>query len=199
MTRLLLIRHGETDSLGKFLAGRTSGIHLNEAGRRQANMLCECLRGYEEIAAVVSSPMERTMETAKILACARGLNVEIDSRFNEFDFGEWTGKSFAELSNHTLWAEYNRYRSIHRAPGGESLIEVQGRAWKGVQALCGGFPEATLAIVSHADVIRSVLMLALGIPLDNLLRLDIPPASISEISIGVGEPTVHRIGVFKTG
>lgn len=196
MTRVLLIRHGETDSLGQFLAGRTSGIHLNEDGRRHVNKLRESLRGYEELAAVVSSPMERTTETAEILAYARGLDIEIDSRFNEFDFGEWTGKTFAELSRHALWGEYNRYRSIHRAPGGESLIEVQGRAWKGVQALCGAFPAATVAVVSHADVIRSVLMLALGMPLDNLLRLDIPPASVSEISVGMGEPIVHRIGSF---
>ena len=196
MTRVLLIRHGETNSLGKVLAGRTSGIHLTEDGRRQVDKLCARLESYEELAAVVSSPMERTMETAEILASARGLNIEVDGRFNEFDFGEWTGKTFAELSSHTLWGEYNRYRSIHRAPGGESLIEVQGRAWKGVQALCGGFPEATVAIVSHADVIRSVLMLALGMPLDNILRLDIPPASMSEISVGAGEPTVHRIGIL---
>jgi len=196
MTRVLLIRHGETDSLGQFLAGRTSGIHLNEDGRRHVNKLRESLRGYEELAAVVSSPMERTTETAEILAYARGLDIEIDSRFNEFDFGEWTGKTFAELSRHALWGEYNRYRSIHRAPGGESLIEVQGRAWKGVQAMSNGFPDATVVIVSHADVIRSVLMLALGMPLDNLLRLDIPPASVSEISVGMGEPIVHRIGSF---
>jgi len=196
MTRVLLIRHGETDSLGQFLAGRTSGIQLNEDGRRHVNKLRESLRGYEELAAVVSSPMERTTETAEILAYARGLDIEIDSRFNEFDFGEWTGKTFAELSRHALWGEYNRYRSIHRAPGGESLIEVQGRAWKGVQAMSNGFPDATVVIVSHADVIRSVLMLALGMPLDNLLRLDIPPASVSEISVGMGEPIVHRIGSF---
>lgn len=196
MTRVLLIRHGETDSLGQFLAGRTSGIHLNENGRRQVNRLCKCLASYKELTTVVSSPMERAIETAEILAGARGLKVEVDSNFDEFDFGEWTGKSFAELRRHALWAEYNRYRSIHRAPGGESLIEVQGRAWKGVQTLCDAFPEATLAIVSHADVIRSVLMLALGMPLDNLLRLDIAPASISEISVGVGEPGVHRIGIL---
>jgi probable phosphoglycerate mutase len=139
--------------------------------------------------------MERTVETANILAAAEGVNVEVDSRFNELDFGAWQGTTFAKLMEYPLWAEYNQYRSIHRPPGGESVIEVQGRAWKGIQSLCERFGQSTVLVVSHADVIRSILVLALGMPPDNILRLDIPPASISELSVGLGAPVVHRIGI----
>lgn len=193
MTRIFLVRHGATDVSKHALAGRTSGIYLNDEGRRQARTLKEHLNS-RDFAAVISSPMERTIETAKILAADNGPNVEVDSRFNELDFGVWEGKTFAELMDHPLWPEYNQYRSIHRPPGGEALVEVQGRAWKGIQSLCEKFGESTVLVVSHADVIRSILMLVLGMPPDNVLRLDIPPASLSELSVGTGAPVVHRIG-----
>ncbi len=193
MTRILLVRHGATDLSTHVLAGRTSGIHLNDEGRMQTEKLKERLSS-RNLAAIVSSPMERTEETAKILAADTGLNVEVDGRFNELEFGAWQGKTFAELMEDPSWGEYNQYRSIHRPPGGESLVEVQGRAWKGMQSLCGRFGNSTVLVVSHADVIRSILVLVLGMPADNLLRLDVPPASISELSVGAGAPVVHRIG-----
>lgn len=193
MTRILLVRHGATDASNYSLTGRTSGMHLNEEGRRQTEKLKEHL-SLRKLAAIVSSPLERTLETAKILAANGGITVEVDSRFNELDFGVWQGKSFVELMKHPSWAEYNQYRSIYSAPGGESLVEVQGRAWKGVQSLCERFGESKVLVVTHADVIRSILMLALGMPPDNVLRLDIPPASLSEMSVGAGAPVVHRIG-----
>lgn len=193
MTRILLVRHGATDASMHGLTGRTSGVHLNDEGRRQTKRLKEQLNG-RALAAIISSPMERTVETAKILAADSGPNMELDDCFNELDFGVWEGKTFAELMDHPLWAEYNQYRSIHRPPGGEALVEVQGRAWNGIQLLCERFGESTVLVVSHADVIRSILMLALGMPPDNVLRLDIPPASLSELSVGGGAPVVHRIG-----
>lgn len=194
MTRILLVRHGITESSERILAGRTSGIYLNDEGRKQVQRLNAHL-SCRELAVIVSSPMERTVETANILAAAEGVNVEVDSRFNELDFGAWQGTTFAKLMEYPLWAEYNQYRSIHRPPGGESVIEVQGRAWKGIQSLCERFGQSTVLVVSHADVIRSILVLALGMPPDNILRLDIPPASISELSVGLGAPVVHRIGI----
>lgn len=196
MTRILLIRHGSTDAVGHVLSGRTPGVHLNEEGRRQAQELAKQLKRRYNLAAVVCSPLERAIETAQYLAEAQQVALAIDDRFNELDFGQWTGCTFSQLSEQPAWTEYNRYRSIHRAPGGEMLVDVQGRAWRGICSLCTQFPEAAVAVVSHADVIRSVLMLTLGMPLDNLLRLDIPPGSVSEITAGEGEPVLHRLDVF---
>lgn len=196
MTRILLIRHGATDSAGSVLCGRMPGVHLNAEGRVQAQKLGSHLKNYGALGAVVCSPLERAVETAEALSAPQGIPVTIDHRFNEFDFGIWTGRTFAQLREQPMWAEYNQYRSTHGAPEGEALVDVQGRAWKGIRSLCDQFPEATVAVVSHADVIRSILMLALGIPLDNVLRLDIQPASVSELSVGVCEPVLHRIGLL---
>ncbi len=181
------------------LAGRTPGVHLNAEGRAQALQLGGYLKKYWTLAAVVSSPLERAVETAEALSEIQGVPVTIDDKFTEFDFGGWTGKTFAQLGEQSMWAEYNRHRSIHGAPDGEALIDVQARAWKGIHSLCCQFPEAVVAVVSHADVIRSILMLALGMPLDNVLRLDIQPASVSELSAGAGEPVLHRIGCCENG
>lgn len=197
MTRILLIRHGATDSAGKILAGRTTGVHLNAEGLRQIQQLGRYVNEHWNLAAIVCSPLERTVETARALDPAEKLPFLMDDRFSEFDFGEWTGKRFDELNGKQMWAEYNRYRSVHGAPGGEGLVDVQARAWKGIRSVCDRFPEATVAVVSHADVIRSILLLVLGMPLDNVLRLDIQPASVSEIRIGAGEPMMHCMGLLS--
>lgn len=197
MTRFLLVRHGATDSVGKILGGRTAGVHLNGEGRRQAQKLGVEIQKRWTLAAVVCSPLERAVETAERLSEIQRVPVTVDSCFNEFDFGAWTGKTFDQLKEQHLWAAYNRYRSLHGAPDGESLVDVQRRAWKGIRSLCSRFPEKTVAVVSHADVIRSILILALGMPLDNVLRLDIQPASVSELSVGDGEPVLHRVGLLS--
>jgi len=195
MTRFLLIRHGATDAIGHVLSGRTPGIHLNAEGRKQAQGLAKILEEGYALPAILSSPLERAIETAQPIADAQGLTLSVDESFIEFDFGEWTGLAFSELDSRPEWREYNRYRSLHCAPEGESLADVQRRAWKRIQALCRAFGDQTVAIVSHADVIRAVLLLALGMPLDNILRLAIPLASITELQVGEGAPVVRSIGI----
>jgi probable phosphoglycerate mutase len=197
MTRFLLIRHGATDAIGHVLSGRTAGIHLNSDGRNQAHALAAILKNRYALNEIRSSPLERAVETAQPIAASQGLSLSLDDRFLEFDFGVWTGLPFSELDNRPDWREYNRYRSLYGAPGGESLADVQRRAWGGIQALCAGVPDRTVAVVSHADLIRAVLLLVLGMPLDNVLRLDIPLASITELRIGNGAPVVRSIGIAE--
>ncbi len=96
MTTFLLIRHGLCDPVGKAIAGRTPGIHLNDIGRAQALALANRLSGLP-VAAIRSSPLERALETAQPLANAFGLQVVEDERLNEVDFGDWTGRTLTEL------------------------------------------------------------------------------------------------------
>ena len=90
MTTFLLIRHGLTDAVDHRLAGIAPGTHLNEIGRTQAERLVEQLRNVP-LTAIVSSPLERTRETADPLARDRGLPVETNAAFLEYDVGAWTG------------------------------------------------------------------------------------------------------------
>jgi broad specificity phosphatase PhoE len=197
MARFLLIRHGATAAIGQVLSGRTPGVHLTAKGRTQAQVLAKVLKNRYALKGILSSPLERAIETAQPIAEAQGLSISLDDHFIEFDFGEWTGLAFSELDRRPEWREYNRYRSLYSAPRGESLADVQRRAWNGIQAVCPAIGDQTVAIVSHADVIRAVLLLVLGMPLDNVLRLAIPLASITELQVGEGAPVVRSVGIAE--
>jgi broad specificity phosphatase PhoE len=184
MIRILLIRHGETMLLGQTLYGRLPGIRLSAKGYCQARELASSLKRRFDLAEVVSSPMERTQETARCIADLFSLPIVLDENFNELNVGSWMGKDFSELAELEAWKIYNRHRSIARPPGGESLAELQRRAWIGLENIQTRFnqaSEATVAVVTHGDVIRSVLMLLLGIPGDFIHRIEIGPGSVTEI------------------
>lgn len=194
--RILLIRHGSTDLLGRVLYGRMPGVHLNAEGCRQAQRLAQRLKENYKLAEVVSSPLERALETARFIANAQGLDVSIDEDINEIDFGSWTGRAFSDLLGSDEWKKYNKLRSTANPPEGEFMMEVQTRAWNTVERIVAQHEQAedaTVAVVSHGDVVRALLMLLLGMPLDYIHRLEVAPASLSEILVGSAYPRVLTI------
>jgi probable phosphoglycerate mutase len=188
MTVFFLIRHGAHDLLGRILVGRGS-VALNDEGRRQAQWLAERLAA-ERLTAVVSSPRERTRETAEPIARRQGLPVTLEPALDEIDAGEWTGRSFADLDRDPLWQRYNRLRSTTRIPAGEMMLEVQARVVDFMETMRQRAPEGRFALVSHGDVIRSALLLFLAMPADAVHRLTVDPGSLSVVMLGDGEPQV---------
>lgn len=193
MTRVHLVRHAAFDGVGRILAGRAPGVHLSAAGRAQAQRLAHAL-AHEPIAAVYTSPLERAQETAMILAGPHGVEPSLAPAFIEVDFGEWTGSDSHDLEVHSVWQDFNTLRSLTRIPGGEHMLETQTRAVAGLLELRHSHEGATIAIVSHADVIRAVLGHVLGMPMDYLLRLAIAPATYSTIELRGAWPQVMCIG-----
>jgi probable phosphomutase (TIGR03848 family) len=189
MTTFLLIRHGETDDLGKALSGRRPGVSLNAAGRRQAEQLAARLAG-EGLTGVYSGPLQRVRETAAPLAHRLGLEVRAAPELDEIDLGEWSGQSFDELAGRDDWRLFNTVRSCTRAPGGELILEVQARSVAFLQRLRCEQPGAAVALVSHADVIKAVLTYYLGVPLDLAQRLEVSPASVSVLALEEWGPRV---------
>lgn len=194
MAVFYLIRHGETDAVGRFLAGRTPGVHLNATGRRQAAALATWL-AHEPVDRVISSPMERTLETTGIVAESRGLAVERSEALHEFDFGQWTGRTFAELDTIDEWKAFNAFRSGTRAPGGESMIEVQARIVRFLLQVNGEQPEARVAVISHADVIRAALSYFAGVALDFFLRWQIEPGSVTTVAVETWGPRILNVNI----
>lgn len=196
MIRILLIRHGNTELSGRVLYGRMPGVHLNAEGSRQAEKLGQALKARYRLSEIISSPLERAVETARSIAIPQDLSVSIDEGLTEIDFGSWMGKPFSDLHGSEDWTRYNRLRSMTAPPGGESIMAVQARSWQSIQRIITRYSNVSdpmVAVVTHGDVIRSLLVLLLGMSPDHLHRIEIAPASVSEISIGAREPVITSI------
>jgi broad specificity phosphatase PhoE len=194
MTTFLLVRHCAVGALGQYLAGRAPNEHLTDEGRAQARGIAGRFHGVA-LDAVFSSPLERTRETADALAgCAVG-GIELSDDLLESDFGDWTGKTFAELQQDPRWAAFHTHRSITRIPGGELILEVQARTVAFLERAASCFPNGRVAVVSHGDVIRAALCFYLGAPLDFIQRFEISPGSVSVLEIGAAGPVVHCMNV----
>lgn len=196
MTTFLLIRHGAHLLGGDLIAGRTPGVHLSPLGREQARRMAERVARLP-VAAIYASPADRTRETADLLAQTLNLPVQVLESLDELDFGEWTGRSVAELRSAEGFARWNGFRSGTRMPGGETMLEIQARVVGEMLRLREQHGESCIALVSHGDVIRAALAWALGMPLDLLTRIEIGLASVSVVAVADYGPWV--LGVNHSG
>jgi broad specificity phosphatase PhoE len=191
--QILMIRHAAHAQLGAVLSGRLPDMPLSAAGRRQADALAARLAAIP-LDALHASPVQRAQETARALAMAQpGLAIETVPALDEVDFGEWQGRAFAQLAGDPRWEHWNAQRGSARAPGGESMAAAQDRAWRHVVATALARPGATIAMVSHCDVIRAVVARVLGLPLDRLLSFEVGPASLTRIEIGEWGSRLHSL------
>jgi len=189
MTTFYLVRHGACDGLGETIWGRTPGIRLNAVGKAQAQRLADDFKPIE-LSAIYSSPLERALETAEAIARVAQLEVNESLAFNEIDFGEWSGKSLAALSNDMRWRRFNTQRSITRIPGGELFVEVQARTIFELERLSQRHAGGRVVIVSHADVIKSVLSYVGGTPVDSIDQIEIWPCSVSIVALDEHDASV---------
>jgi len=196
MTKLLLIRHALTDSVGQRLSGRMPSVPLNAEGQAQAQKLAERLAPVP-LAAIYSSPLERALQTAAPLAQRHQLEPIVSEDFLEIDFGHWTNRTFQGLAGEPEFQRFNSFRSHTRIPGGELMLEAQARTVAGLGRLCAQHPGATVAVVSHADLLKAAVAYYAGIPLDLFQRLEISPASVSGLEIF--EETARILFLNDTG
>jgi probable phosphoglycerate mutase len=179
----LLIRHGHSDAVGRWLAGRREGVVLSDIGRREAAQLSAALR-WLPIAAVYSSPLERAMHTAQPLARDHGLGVHPREALTDVDFGAWTGKSLDELEAVAEWHAFNRERCRASPPGGEPLADVQRRIVEELLCLSRTHAGEMIAVVTHAEPIRCAIAAFEGRTLDDVLGIEISTAHISTVGVG---------------
>lgn len=189
MTRFWLIRHGAHDWLGKELVGRRAGVSLNAQGREEAERIVRALAEVP-LAAIFASPLERTVETATPLATNHGLVVQTDVDLLEVDFGEWTGRSFAELENDPRWREWNRSRRSAAGAGGERMIDVQRRIVSTLDRMARAHADEDVALVSHGDVLRAALARSFDLSLNLLHTIEFEPGAIALVE---WEPRFSRV------
>jgi probable phosphomutase (TIGR03848 family) len=189
MTTFLFVRHGVTEHTGQRLSGWLPGIHLSDEGRAQVEEVADGLARVP-VRAVYSSPIERTMETARAIAKRHDLRVEVTRAMGEVEYGKWTNRSFKTLTRTKLWTTLQRWPSAARFPEGETLRSVQARAVEEVERLRLRHPRTTVCCVSHADVIKLVAAHYLGMHIDFFQRLSIAPASVTVVAVSDDGPRV---------
>ncbi len=201
MSVVVLVRHGRTTANASgVLAGWSPDVHLDEVGVEQARRVGERLAPLR-LSAVVASPLERTRETAASIADAqrRRIVVETDERIGECHYGDWTGKKLTDLAREPLWKTVQGRPSAVTFPEGESMLHMQHRAVAAVHAWNERVGARGLyVIVSHGDVIKSILSDALGMHLDSFQRIVVDPGSVSVVRYTRDGSSVLRMNDMAT-
>lgn len=195
MTTVVLVRHGLTHLTGPVLAGWTPGLHLDERGQKQAAALAERLRPVT-FTTLVSSPLDRCLDTVLAIAEGRGQEVQVDDRLGECRYGDWTGRPLKELAKDPLWkvVQHHPSAAVFPGPEGEPLRETQNRAVAAVRDWNTRLgPDATWLACSHGDVIKAVVADALGLHLDQFQRIVIDPCSVTIVRYTEQRPFVVRV------
>lgn len=194
-TRLLLLRHGQTElSVHRRYSGR-GNPPLTDTGRRQADAAARYLAQRGGIAAVISSPLQRCRDTAGAAAKLLRLDVSVDEDLIETDFGVWEGLTFAEAAErdpdlHRRWLK----DTSTEPPGGESFDAVQQRVLAARDRIVAEHAGSTVLVVSHVTPIKTMLRLALdaGPAILYRLHLDLASLSIAEF-YGDGPASVRLV------
>ena len=191
-TTTVLLRHGQTPmSVQKRYAGR-SDVPLTDLGVRQAAAVAKRLAS-AGLDVIVTSPLQRAVQTAEEVAAATGAPVVADEGFRETDFGAWEGLTFAEVRER--WPdELNRWLADPDAapPGGESLAEVSERVTAALQRVLSAGKRQTVLVVSHVTPIKTLVAAALLAPPPALYRMHLDVAALSRIDWYADGPAVLR-------
>jgi broad specificity phosphatase PhoE len=189
--KLILVRHGETHwNEAGLVQGGDSDIELNDTGLEQARKLAVFLKN-EPITAILSSPLQRAIATAEVIASYHQLPVEIDQGLRELKVGDLEGISVSNLRTtfSRFLMQWWQDGEAMKLPNGESLVELQQRAWKVIEGLLERHktsPEhnedATVVVVNHYFVTLAIILKALNLPLDYFIKfkLDLGGVSILE-------------------
>ena len=184
MTRLILVRHGETDwnALRRF-QGQTD-VPLNAAGRRQAQALGTRLAGAAPDV-LYASDLRRAWDTAQAIAATVGLAVQPEPRLREVDFGAWEGLTYAQISQRypEAVAAWQADPSGVAPPEGEALEELVARVQAALDDVLRRHPEGSAMVVAHGGVLQVLLCLAFDLDPGRRWQFRLDPASVSELYV----------------
>ena len=207
-TRLILVRHGETELTAQRRYSGRGDVPLSGRGRAQSQATATRVAGLGPIAGVVTSPLQRCVDVAeRIAAEAGGVPLQVEPDLIECDFGEWEGLTFADVRKR--WPDQLDAwlgSPSTAPPGGESFDAVDTRVLGVVGGLLAAFEAQRIVVVSHVTPIKLILRDALAAGPALLHRLYLDPAGISIVDIwsdgGVAVRTVNdtaHLGAVSVG
>jgi broad specificity phosphatase PhoE len=178
--------------MDEVLFGRIVDAPLDENGLRQAEAMAVRLAGEGDLM-IETSPRRRTQQTAQAIARQSQAPVLITGDVDEIDFGRWSGERFIALDADPHWRQWNEVREAAATPAGDSIAKVQSRVARHLRRMEAAFPNRTIAIVTHAEIIRATLMWILHIPVQAYSRLEISPCSLSSLTSRAGDYVVEGV------
>jgi broad specificity phosphatase PhoE len=179
------------------LFGRIVDAPLDAGGERQAAAVAARLATEADLL-IQASPRRRTQQTARAIADSTQAELLTAPDLDEIDFGRWSGQRFAALADDPHWCRWNEQRDVASTPAGDSIARVQSRIARHLHRLQAAFPNRTIALVTHGEVIRSTLLWILDLPASAYSRIEISPSSISTLLWRNGAFTVYSVNERAT-
>ncbi|MFC1870912.1 histidine phosphatase family protein [Chloroflexota bacterium] len=193
MLQVILVRHGETDwNKEHRVQGGKTDTQLNDTGRKQAEAVALRLKP-ETFRAIYSSPLQRARDTAQAIARYHQLEVEIAPELRELDVGDLEGVQVGSIGKllDKLLVSRGQDGSMVKAGeglfseieqfGGESLTELQQRAWSTLQKIAGQHSDGTIAVVSHYFIILAIILNVIGLPMSRIGSFRLGVGSVSSV------------------
>ena len=185
---IILVRHGQsTFNVEQRLPGQLEGIPLTDEGRRQAQRAAIALSSIP-VSAIVSSPLERAVETARVIARGFDLTVQTDERLKDTDVGHWAGAVIADLfKSDEQWKQFVQ-KPTEPPPGVEGFLSVQARSVSAIEdVLKNGDLGDYIVVTAHADVIKLIVAYYTGMPAQTAHFVSISNCSLSALAFQKGE------------
>jgi alpha-ribazole phosphatase len=197
VSNLFLLRHGETEGSGEKRYKGTIDVPLSESGIRQMERASEFIRAALDgpLGGVYSSDLIRARKSAEVIAAQHGAEPVAVDGLRERNFGLWEGLTFDEIrARHprefAAWAK----DPLRFSPmGGESTMEVRDRVVKVMDGILAAHTGGDIVAVAHGGVNRVLLCHFMGMPLENLFRVEQDFACVNIISFHDGYPVVRLI------
>jgi broad specificity phosphatase PhoE len=185
LIKIILVRHAETDwNKEKRIQGSLSDTPLSETGKHQVKCVAGRLRS-ESIQAVYSSPLKRALHTAEAIAGEHGLEVDTFDTLREINVGELEGtlSSDVKMPFDQFVCRRDGSDELQKLPGGESLNDVQRRAWDTISSLASKHNEGTIVVVTHYFVIMAIVCRVLNLPLTQVMRLRLRNGTVTTFTL----------------
>lgn len=192
MTRIVLVRHGQTEwNRVERFRGRAD-VPLDAVGLAQAEATAARIERRYRVAAVYSSPLSRALRTAEALAKRLAIGVQTHAGLVDIDYGAWQGLTPEEVRQRQPELLEAWYQAPHtvRIPGGESLDDLRTRCTEAMSEFIGRHPESTVVLVAHTVVNRVILLAVLGLGNDRFWHLRQDTCAINEIEADDGRFTL---------
>ncbi len=183
VTRIILVRHGQTAwNRDERIRGR-SDIPLDETGLEQARATARYIAARWPLTAVYASPLQRAMDTARAIAAAQGLEAQPLDGLLDLSFGEWEGLPIPEVQTRypDLWQAWMTAPHTVHFPGGESLDDIRERSMAALRDVVGRHPGETVALVAHRVVNQVLLCAVLGLGNDHFWQIGQDTCAVNEI------------------